>query len=41
MKLGACMACVAVSALVVFGAPLAAFAQSDCNRYVKASPLGP
>src|SRR6476646_12224251 len=41
MKLGACMACVAVSALVVFGAPLAAFAQSDCKTLVKASPFGP
>ena len=41
MKLGACIACVAVSALAVFGAPLAAFAQSDCKTLVKASPFGP
>jgi hypothetical protein len=38
MKLGACIASVAVSALVVFGAPVAAFAQSDCKTLVKPSP---
>src|SRR3954452_10718899 len=41
MKLGACIASAAVSALVVFGAPVAAFAQSDCKTLVKASPFGP
>src|SRR3954452_25360403 len=41
MKLGACIASAAVSALVVFGAPVAAFAQSDCKTLVKPSPFGP
>jgi kynurenine formamidase len=41
MKLGACIASFAVSTLVVFGVPVAAFAQSDCKTLVKPSPFGP
>jgi kynurenine formamidase len=41
MKLSACIASFAVSALVLLGAPVAAFAQSDCKTLVKPSPFGP
>ena len=41
MKLSACIASAAISALVILGGSVGAFAQSDCKTLVKPSPFGP